>query len=240
MTSKLDIGLDDIIKKSHVQAKRGGGGGRGGRRGGRGGGGRGGGGRAYDDRPKAGGAQRGRRSARGNRSLPYRKGDPEDTWGHDMYDETQEGQGKKEKRADLGNTGFLKKSLAGGSERTTVEITNLSYDVSEDEVKELLGSVGDLIRAHVVYDNSGRSEGIAKAVFSTKEAALNAVREYDGVDLDGQAMSVAIVPNDPPRNKPKNKSTRGGPKRVGSFQVSQTGGRKVITRVRPSDDRAFL
>jgi hypothetical protein len=60
-------------------------------------------------------------------------------WSHDLYNEDEERRRGGGVDRDLGNTGFLKRSLGGGggggSDKTTVEITNLSYDVSSDDLK---------------------------------------------------------------------------------------------------------
>lgn len=254
--SKLELSLDDVIKsdkkkkqfgqktKQTVRGGGGGGSGRGGRGGGvaRSGGGGGFGGRqqggGVQERRQAGGAQRGQRRTRGQRATPYDKGNPEAAWSHDLYNEEEEGRRNTSGR-DFGNTGFLKRSLSGGgSDKTTVEITNLSYDVPDSELNSLLGE--GLIKAHINFDRSGRSEGTAKAVFESREAANRAIRELDGLELDGQVLSLAIVANEPSRNK-RGGGSGSGAKKVGdgTFQVSTSGGRKVITRVRAADDRAL-
>jgi len=71
-----------------------------------------------------------------------RQGNPENMWSHDLYNEDEERRRGGGVDRDLGNTGFLKRSLGGGgggggsgSDKTTVEITNLSYDVSSDDLK---------------------------------------------------------------------------------------------------------
>jgi hypothetical protein len=63
------------------------------------------------------------------------QGNPEAAWSHDLYNEEEEGR-RATGGKDLGNTGFLKRSLSGGggSDKTTVEITNLSYDVADSEL----------------------------------------------------------------------------------------------------------
>lgn len=163
-------------------------------------------------------------------------------WSHDLYNEDEERRRGGGVDRDLGNTGFLKRSLGGGGgggDKTTVEITNLSYDVSSDDLKRLLGGDGDLLKVHIAFDRSGRSEGTAKAVFESREAANRAIRDFDGAELEGQVLSLAIVANEASRGR---RGGGGGAKKVGdgNFQLSTAGGRKVITRVRASDDRAFL
>jgi hypothetical protein len=96
-------------------------------------------------------------------------------------------------------------------------------------VQRLLGGDGDLLKVHIAYDRSGRSEGTAKAVFESREAANRAVRDFDGAELEGQVLSLAIVANEASRGR---RGGGGGAKTVGdgNFQLSTSGGRKVITR----------
>jgi hypothetical protein len=96
-------------------------------------------------------------------------------------------------------------------------------------VQRLLGGDGDLLKVHIAFDRSGRSEGTAKAVFESREAANRAIRDFDGAELEGQVLSLAIVANEASRGR---RGGGGGAKKVGdgNFQLSTAGGRKVITR----------
>ncbi len=98
-------------------------------------------------------------------------------------------------------------------------------------VQRLLGGDGDLLKVHIAFDRSGRSEGTAKAVFESREAANRAVRDFDGAELEGQVLSLAIVANEASRGR-RGGGGGGGAKTVGdgNFQLSTSGGRKVITR----------
>jgi hypothetical protein len=169
----------------------------------------------------AGGVTKTRSRVRGQRATPYPKGDPEDQWSHDLYEGPRQTRGA----ADLGNAGFLRRTLTG-EQKTTVEISNLSYEVTEDELREILGEVGELSNVYIVFDRSGRSEGVARAVFDSREAANSAIREFDGAELEGQIINLSIVANDQGRRNAGGKRLLAG----GSFQVEARGGRKVITR----------
>jgi len=72
-------------------------------------------------------------------------------------------------------------------------ISNLHFDVSTEDIKDLFGKIGDLKRATVHYDKSGRSEGTAEVVFSRKQDALNALKKYNNNALDDRIMKIELL-----------------------------------------------
>jgi len=73
-----------------------------------------------------------------------------------------------------------------------VVIDNLKYDVLEDDLRDLMEPIGPVESIKISYDSSGRSLGKAGVVFRSKYDAEQAVKEYHGVDIDGQKMKVEI------------------------------------------------
>lgn len=51
--------------------------------------------------------------------------------------------------------------------------------------------------AKVDYDKSGRSNGTATVIFARRSDALAAVKKYNGVELEGKILTVAIAPTAP-------------------------------------------
>ncbi|KAL8619209.1 hypothetical protein ACOMHN_049991 [Nucella lapillus] len=181
MADKLDLSLDDIIKQTKKPRGRGRGG-RGGSRGvsrGRGGGGqrRGGGGS---------GVFRGGVNLRSRRPPPYqRPKELPDVWQHDMYD---------------GNDGGFRRGAAPAQVRTggvstsgKLLVSNLDFGVNDSDIQELFAEFGQLHKAAVHYDRSGRSLGTAEVIYVRRTDAVKAMKQYNNVPLDGRAMSIQLV-----------------------------------------------
>merc|ERR1712072_463881 len=186
MTDKIDMSLDDIIKKN--KGGRGGGRGRGGRS--RGGGRGGGGGRGA--RRTSGGVSggRGRGGARGGRRMagggrggrsrsPYVRGNAEGNWSHDMYDGPNRRGG-----------------VAVSSGPTKLVVSNLDFGVSNNDIQELFSEFGKLRSATIHYDRSGRSQGSADVIFDRKGDAIKAMKQYNNVPLDGRPMNILMATSD--------------------------------------------
>jgi len=173
MADKVDLSLDDIIKQNKSSRGRGGRGGRGGQtRGGR---------------VASNGAVRNRNSGTFNRPAPYAKGNPEGDWSHDMY----EGGAGAKRNPRVGGT-----SPAGPAASSKLVVSNLDFGVSDSDIKELFMEFGPLKHASVHYDRSGRSLGTADIVFERKVDALKAMKQYNGVPLDGRPMSILMATSD--------------------------------------------
>lgn len=72
-------------------------------------------------------------------------------------------------------------------------ISNLDYNVSEDDLKELYQAFGETKRLVMNYDRSGRSMGTAEVIYKNRADAMKAMQKYNGVPLDGKAMRLEVV-----------------------------------------------
>ncbi|XP_024365630.1 THO complex subunit 4A isoform X2 [Physcomitrium patens] len=187
MTSALDMSLDDLIKSNKTATHGGRGGGRGAaapvpRRVGATAAAE----EGYPDSRMSGPARR--QVTRATvRPTPYATAKPvrramDSPWQHDMYENFAPAPS-----ASVRGTGG---NIETG---TKLYISNLDHGVSNDDIKELFGEVGDLKRCSINYDRSGRSKGTAEVVFTRKPDAVNAMRRYNNVQLDGKPMKIEMI-----------------------------------------------
>ncbi|GBG62045.1 hypothetical protein CBR_g28521 [Chara braunii] len=181
MGSALDMSLDDLIKSSKTAGRGAGrGGGRGAGRGALGGRGRG-----VFRRAGRGFARGGNLGAAGPiRRVGTQRGllraAPYSAVKNDLLRGVSKVQGAVVRTVEL-QTG------------TKLYISNLDFNVSNDDIKELFSEVGDLKRCSVHFDRSGRSKGSAEVVFARRNDALTAVKRYNNVLLDGKPMKIDII-----------------------------------------------
>eukprot|EP00123_Amoebidium_parasiticum_P012116 comp21131_c0_seq2/m.28573 comp21131_c0_seq2/g.28573 ORF comp21131_c0_seq2/g.28573 comp21131_c0_seq2/m.28573 type:complete len:233 (-) comp21131_c0_seq2:203-901(-) len=83
---------------------------------------------------------------------------------------------------------------------TKVLVENLAPTVNDADVKELFGQCGTLKKVAVHYTAQGRSLGTAEVVYVRPEDAARAVKEYNGVTLDGRPMKLIAVDEEPRSN----------------------------------------
>ncbi|CAH4028466.1 THO complex subunit 4-like [Pieris brassicae] len=188
MVDKIDMALDDIIKAG----KKGGRGGSAGRKMDTKRSNRGGGGGFRGNR--SGGTLRGRNRGGVSKPTNYSRGDVNSTWKHDMFNEF--------------STMKIQRGVPISTGPSKLLVSNLDFAVSDSDIQELFSEFGILKSAAVHYDRSGRSLGTADIVFNRKADALKAMKQYNGVPLDGRAMNIQLATSEisslrpEPRNKP--------------------------------------
>ena len=75
---------------------------------------------------------------------------------------------------------------------TNLFVGSLSWNVTDDQLKEFFSAAGTVTSAKVITDrDSGRSKGFGFVEMSSDEEAQKAIKELNGKDLDGRAVNVS-------------------------------------------------
>jgi RNA recognition motif-containing protein len=73
-------------------------------------------------------------------------------------------------------------------------VGNLSFDTAEIQLQDLFSQAGTVREAALVQDRAtGQSRGFAFVTMSTPAEAEDAIRRFNGSDLNGRALSVSIA-----------------------------------------------
>ena len=79
-----------------------------------------------------------------------------------------------------------------GRPTTTLRVSNLNFRVTDQDVFELFSAVGPLAAARCDRDCRGAPAGTATVTFFDRGDALRAIKQYDGVLLDGRPLRLAL------------------------------------------------
>jgi RNA recognition motif-containing protein len=95
--------------------------------------------------------------------------------------------------------------------QTKVYVGNLSFDASEESLKELFSQAGEVVSANIITDKfSGRSKGFGFVEFKTEEETKAAIEQFNGYSFLGRDMRV--------------NETKPPEKRDGNFRGNRRGG----------------
>ncbi len=85
-------------------------------------------------------------------------------------------------------------------------VGNLSQNVTEEDLRKNFSEAGKVVSAAVIKDKfSGVSRGFGFVEMETEEGAQEAIRKFNGGDLDGKTITVNEA-----RPKPESGGFRGG------------------------------
>ena len=72
-----------------------------------------------------------------------------------------------------------------------IYVGNLSYDMTENDLHELFGGYGTIVKANIIIDrDSGRSKGFGFVEMEDSEEGKKAIEELDGQDVKGRNLKV--------------------------------------------------
>ena len=88
-------------------------------------------------------------------------------------------------------------------------VGGLSYDTTEDGLKEAFAKAGTVESAAIITDKmSGRSKGFGFVEMSSDEEAVKATEMWNGKELDGRSLTVNEAR--PMEERPRRDFNRGG------------------------------
>lgn len=74
---------------------------------------------------------------------------------------------------------------------TKLYVGNLSFDVTENELREMLSQHGAVNEINVIMDRmTGRPRGFAFVTMNTEEGASAAIQKLNGTEWKGRALTV--------------------------------------------------
>jgi len=111
-------------------------------------------------------------------------------WKHDMYNKAFSNSSSRR----LGSTSSAT-IMNNRSHANEIFVSNLGYEVTQEDLRELFGSVGPLKKCIIRFDKSGRSTGLAYVIFHTTLDARIAFNKYKNAKLDGKPMVLEIKVN---------------------------------------------
>jgi len=92
---------------------------------------------------------------------------------------------------------------------TNIYCGNLSYQLTEEQLREAFAAFGEVASAKIIIDRAtGQSKGFGFVEMPSKEEAEEAIRQLDGTPLNGRNVRVNEArPRDdnnrPPRRQPR-------------------------------------
>lgn len=76
---------------------------------------------------------------------------------------------------------------------TKIHVSNLHFEVTEADMRELFGEFGPIKKLSMHYDQHGKSQGVCDIAFEDRAHALRAIKKYENVPLDGRKMRIEVI-----------------------------------------------
>ena len=91
-----------------------------------------------------------------------------------------------------GGSIFSRIGSVNNASGTSITFQNLKPDISESDIKELCQTVGEVLSVDL-KKKSGKSTGVADAVFARRSDALAAVKKFSALTLDGSPLKCELT-----------------------------------------------
>ena len=102
---------------------------------------------------------------------------------------------------------------------------------SRSKRQELFSQVGQVKKAGLNFDQNGRSKGTAEVILARRQDAMQAIKTYNGVKLDGRPLRIELVGGAPGGVTLSSGVTVTGVR--GGGARGPGGGKKVVVKVVP-------
>jgi len=90
-------------------------------------------------------------------------------------------------------------------------IGNLPFSATDDSLREMFGQAGRVESARIIRDqDTGRSKGFGFVEMSTEQEASDAIKKFNGAELDGRSLTVNEARPMAPRDAGGGRGRRGG------------------------------
>lgn len=107
------------------------------------------------------------------------------------------------------NDKYDKTSVKDHADACTIIVSNLFHKATQEDLYELFQSIGSVVKVRLEYDRAGRSNGIARVVFSDRRLASMAVDKFHHVPLDGYPMQISLLtPTSGMHNRDRDRHSR--------------------------------
>lgn len=84
-------------------------------------------------------------------------------------------------------------------------VSNLSFQVQEEDLRQLFESFGEVTSAKIITDReTGRSRGFGFVEMSSSEQANKAMSSLNNKEIEGRTISVTVAREKEPRNQQRN------------------------------------
>lgn len=76
--------------------------------------------------------------------------------------------------------------------KAAIIVSNVPLNLTAQEIQEAFSTIGVVIRTEILLNSQGQHTGRVAVVFQRHDSAVDAVRRFDGGDLDGHVIRVFL------------------------------------------------